>query len=78
MFGVGATMRRAQAVEFSRPYLITNVYAVLREGGPVKEWADIDKKGVNVVTTLGSYIEPFMRGYMKNTSFAAVAPPATT
>ncbi len=78
MFGVGATMKRAQAVEFSHPYLITNVYAVLREGGPVKEWADIDKKGVNVVTTLGSYIEPFMRGYLKNASFAAVAPPATT
>ena len=45
MFGVGATMKRAQAVEFSHPYLVTNVYAVYREGGPVKTWADIDKKG---------------------------------
>ena len=78
MFGVGATMKRAQAAEFSRPYLITNVYAVMREAGPVKEWADIDKKGVNVVTTLGSYIEPFMRGYLKNATLTAVAPPATT
>lgn len=78
MFGVGATMKRAQAAEFSRPYLVTNVYAVLREAGPVKEWADIDKKGINVVTTLGSYIEPFMRGYLKNATLTAVAPPATT
>lgn len=78
MFGVGATMKRAQAVEFSQPYLVTNVYAVLRDGGPVKEWADIDKKGVNVVTTLGSYIEPFMRGYLKNATLTAVAPPATS
>jgi ABC-type amino acid transport substrate-binding protein len=78
MFGVGATMKRAQAVEFSKPYLVTNVYAVIKEGGPVKQWSDIDKKGVNVVTTLGSYIEPFMRGYLKNATFNAVAPPATT
>lgn len=78
MFGVGATMKRAQAVEFSHPYLVTNIYAVMREDGPVKQWSDIDKKGVNVVTTLGSYIEPFMRNYLKNATFTAVAPPATT
>ena len=78
MFGVGATMKRAQAVEFSHPYLVTNVYAVLRADGPVKDWPDIDKKGINVATTLGSYIEPFMRGYLKNATLTAVAPPATT
>src|ERR1700729_4044324 len=27
MFGVGATLKRAQAVEFSKPYLVTNIYA---------------------------------------------------
>ena len=30
MFGVGATLKRAQAVEFSKPYLLTNIYAVTR------------------------------------------------
>jgi len=78
MFGVGATMKRAQAVEFSHPYLVTNIYAVMREDGPVKQWSDIDKNGVNVVTTLGSYSEPFMRNYLKNATFTGVAPPATT
>jgi ABC-type amino acid transport substrate-binding protein len=78
MFGVGATMRRAQAVEFSKPYLITNVYAVVRENGPVKQWTDIDKKGVTVVLTLGSYIEPVMRSYLKNAALNAVTPPATS
>ena len=78
MFGVGATMRRAQAVEFSKPYLVTNVYAVIKDGGPVKEWADIDKKGVTVVLTLGSYIEPVMRAYLKNATLNAVTPPATS
>lgn len=78
MFGVGATMKRAQAVEFSHPYLVTNVYAVLRDGGAIKDWADIDKKGVNVAVTLGSYIEPFMRAYLKNATLTPVAPPATS
>ena len=77
MFGVGATMKRAQAVAFSRPYLVTNIYAVIRPGGRVKQWSDIDQKGVAVAVTLGSYIEPFMRGYLKNASLTAVTAPAT-
>src|SRR3954451_19011634 len=36
MFGVGATLKRAQAVEFSKPYLITNIYAVTRKDGKIK------------------------------------------
>lgn len=78
MFGVGATMKRAQAVEFSKPYLVTNVYAVVKEGGPIKQWSDIDKKGITAAVTLGSYIEPFMRGYLKSATVNAVAPPATS
>ena len=77
MFGVGATMKRAQAVEFSKPYLVTNIYAVIQEGGKIKDWADIDKKGVVVATTLGSYIEPFMKAYLKNATLNAVTAPAT-
>jgi ABC-type amino acid transport substrate-binding protein len=78
MFGVGATLKRAQAVAFTQPYLISGVYAVVRKGGPVTTWADIDKAGVNVGVTLGSYIEPFLKSYLKNASVVAVAPPATT
>ena len=33
MFALGASLQRAQAVEFSKPYLITNVYAVTRKDG---------------------------------------------
>src|SRR4029450_4454595 len=28
MFGVGATLKRAQAVEFSKPYLVSTIYAL--------------------------------------------------
>ncbi len=62
MFGVGATLKRAQAVEFSKPYLVTNIYAVTRKGGKIKAWADIDKKGVKAAVSLGSYIEVVHEG----------------
>lgn len=77
MFGVGATLKRAQAVAFSDPYLLTSIYAITRKDGPIKKWSDIDKDGVRVAVTLGSYIEPFMRDYLKNAELDVVAPPAT-
>jgi cyclohexadienyl dehydratase len=77
MFAVGASLKRAQAVEFSKPYLITNVYGVTRKGGPIKSWADVDKKGIKAAVTLGSYIEPFMKSYLKNAELVSVAPPNT-
>ena len=77
MFGVGATLKRAQAVEFSKPYLITNIYAVTRKDGKIKAWEDIDQKGYKADVTLGSYIEGFMKGYLKNAEVVSVAPPNT-
>jgi ABC-type amino acid transport substrate-binding protein len=77
MFGVGATLKRAQAVEFSKPYLVTNVYGVTRKGGKIAKWSDIDKPGIKAAVSLGSYIETFMRSYLKNAEVIAVAPPNT-
>jgi len=77
MFALGASLKRAQAVEFSKPYLITNVYAVMRKDGPIKSWDDIDKPGIKAAVTLGSYIEPFMKGYLKQAELISVAPPNT-
>jgi len=77
MFGVGATLKRAQAVEFSKPYLITNIYGVVRKGGAIKAWADIDKPGMKAAVMLGSFIEPFMKSYLKHAEIVTVVPPAT-
>lgn len=77
MFGIGATLKRAQAVAFSQPYLLTSIYAVTRAGGNIKAWGDIDQPGVRVAVSLGSYIEPFMRDYLQNAELVVVAPPAT-
>jgi cyclohexadienyl dehydratase len=77
MFGIGATLKRAEAVAFSQPYLLTSIYAVTRAGGDVTTWDDIDQPGRKVAVSLGSYIEPFMRDYLENAELVVVAPPAT-
>src|SRR5258708_8885589 len=43
MFGVGASLKRAQAVEFSKPYLVTNIYAGTRKHGPIQSGPSVDK-----------------------------------
>ena len=63
MFGVGATLKRAQAVEFSKPYLLTNLYAVTRKDSKIKKWEDIDQKGVKAAVSLGSPVVPNHKGF---------------
>ena len=77
MFGVGATMKRGQAVEFSKPYLLTNLYAVTRKDSKIKEWKDIDQKGVKAAVSLGSYMEPFIKGFVQYAEVVSGAPPNT-
>ena len=77
MFGVGATLKRAQAVEFSKPYLITNIYVVTRKDSKVKKWEDLDQKGIKAAASLGSYIEVYMKTYLKNAEVISIAPPNT-
>src|SRR5277367_2249535 len=72
MFGVGATLKRAQAVEFSKPYLITNIYVVTRKDSKIKKWEDLDQKGVKTAASLGSYIDVYMKDYLKNAEVISI------
>jgi ABC-type amino acid transport substrate-binding protein len=78
MFGLGATLSRAQAVEFSEPYLITSIFGVTKKDHPkIKRWEEMDQKGIVVAVQLGSYVEGFMKEYLKQARVLAVQPPAT-
>ena len=78
MFGVGATLSRATAVEFSDPYIVTSIYGVTRGNhAKIKSWDDMDQDGIIVAVTLGSYVETFMKGYLKKAKVLTVQPPAT-
>ena len=78
MFGIGATLSRAQAVEFSDPYLVTSIYGVTKKDHPkIKSWNDMDQDGIVVATQLGSYVDTFMKTYLKKAKVLSVQPPAT-
>lgn len=78
MFGVGATLSRAKAAEFSKPYLITSIYGVTTKQHPkLKQWGDLDQDGIVVATQLGSYVDSFMKAYLKKAKVLSVQPPAT-
>lgn len=77
MFALGATLKRAQAVEFSKPYMLASVYAVSRSGGKVKTWADLDQPGVKIAVLLGSYIESVAKSYFKQATVVSIQPPTT-
>jgi ABC-type amino acid transport substrate-binding protein len=78
MFGIGATLSRAQAVEFSDPYLVTSIYGVTKKNHPkIKSWNDMDQDGIVVATQLGSYVDTFMKTYLKKAKVLSVQPPAT-
>lgn len=77
MFGIAATMKRGQVVEFSKPYMVTSLFAITRKDGNIKKWDDIDKPGVRIGAPLGSYTETFMRSYFKQATLNSVASPAT-
>lgn len=78
MFGVGATLSRAKAVEFSEPYIITSIFGVaMREHPTLKSWDDLDKDGIVVAVQLGSYVEGFMKDYLQHATVLPVQPPAT-
>ncbi|UWU76526.1 ABC transporter substrate-binding protein [Bradyrhizobium huanghuaihaiense] len=77
MFALGATLKRAQAVEFSKPYMLASVFAVAKNGGRVKEWADLDKPGIKIAVLLGSYIENVAKTYFKQATIVSIQPPTT-
>ena len=77
MFGVGATLKRAQAVEFSKPYLVTNIYAVTRKDGKIKNVGRHRPEGHQGRRLARQLHRSFMKGYLKNAEVVSVAPPNT-
>lgn len=78
MFAVGTTPQRKARVAFSAPYLRSGVYAVTtKEQRRIKDWNDIDKKGVVVAVQAGTFMEPLMRDQLKAATLKVVALPQT-
>jgi len=75
MFALGATLQRAQAVEFSKPYMLASIYAVTKKDGKIKSWGDLDKPATKVAVLLGSYIENVIKQTFKSATIVSIQPP---
>lgn len=78
MFAVGITPARQKRVAFSAPYLRSGVYAVTTKAQHrIAAWEDIDRRGNVVAVQAGTFMEPLMRGLLKDATLMVVSPPAT-
>lgn len=76
MFAIGITSARAEKLRFTRPYLVSDIYAITtRSNRRIKEWSDIDKPGVVVAVAKGTYHEPVMREKLRAAQLLVTATP---
>lgn len=73
MHGVGVRADRAEHMLFTRPHLVSGIYAVVMRDHPtIRVWDDIDKPGHVVVVQRGTYMEPVMRGRLTRAELMVV------
>jgi len=78
MSGVSMSVDRAKVAGFTQPYMEFGTVPVLgkKNAERFKSWADIDQKGVTVVTTLGTVFDAQAREYFKLATLKQVEAPA--
>jgi cyclohexadienyl dehydratase len=78
MFAVAVLPQRAAHLSFTRPYLQSDIFGITtRSNRVVREWADIDKPGVQVAVQAGTFMEPVMAAALKQATMVVIKPPAT-
>lgn len=76
MFAIGITPERAQKLRFTRPHLVSDIYAITtRSNRRIRDWNDIDHSGVVVAVAKGTYHEPVMREKLRSARLLVTATP---
>ena len=66
MMGVGVIPSRVERVNFSSPYLRSDVYAVTsKSNATIKTWDDLDRPGRVISVLKGTFMEPLMKKTLK-------------
>jgi len=72
MFGVGITEARAKHLDYSAPYLRSDIYAIVTKTHPtLKTWDDMDREGHILVVQKGTFMEDAASAF-KNASVLSV------
>lgn len=76
MFAIGITPARLEKLRFSKPYLVSDIFAITTKSNRrIKTWADIDQPGVVVSVAKGTLHESVMRDKLKAATLTANATP---
>lgn len=76
MFAVGVTAARAEKLKFTKPHLVSDIYAITTKSNRrIKTWADIDQPGVEVSVAKGTYHEGVMRDKLKSATLSVSPTP---
>jgi len=74
MFAIGITPQRAEKLRFTRPHLVSDIYAITSKSNRlIKTWDDIDQPGVVVAVAKGTLHEPVMRDKLKRATLLVTA-----
>ena len=66
MFAIGITPQRSNKLRFTRPHLVSDIFAITSKSNRlIKTWDDIDQPGVVVAVAKGTLHEPVMREKLK-------------
>jgi ABC-type amino acid transport substrate-binding protein len=66
MFAIGINPQRSEKLRFTRPHLMSDIYAITTKSNRrVQSWDDIDKPGMVVAVAKGTLHEPIMRDKLK-------------
>ena len=76
MHAVGMTAARQKRLQFTKPYMRSDIYAIAsRSSNAIRQWQDIDKPGRVIAVQAGTVMEPVMRQSLKHARLMLVTPP---
>ncbi|PIG09766.1 amino acid ABC transporter substrate-binding protein (PAAT family) [Comamonas sp. 26] len=78
MFGIAMLRQRMEKLQFSTPYLQSDIYAIsTRTSRVVRQWSDIDQPGVLVGVQAGTFMEPVMQQRLRYARLVSIELPRT-
>lgn len=78
MFGVGMLPQRVAKLNFTQPYLKSDIYGLaMRDSGRIRAWEDIDQDGVKVAVQGGTFMEPVMLAALRKAKVVKIMSPKT-
>ena len=76
MFSIGITPAREEKLRFTRPYMVSDIFAITtRSNRRIRSWDDIDQPGVVVSVAKGTLQEGVMRERLQRATLAVNATP---